>query len=64
MIDIAGKLVNPALISSAEIESRFYMNGSATWLVVRLSNGEEVRKEHGFGFDAFAALERIRKATP
>lgn len=63
MINIAGKLVNPALIASAEIETRDYMNGSRHWLVVRLAGGGEIRKEHGYGFNAFAELDHIREAT-
>ena len=63
MINIAGKLVNPAFIASAEIETRDYMNGSVHWLVVRLAGGGEIRKEHGYGFNAFAELDKIREAT-
>jgi hypothetical protein len=63
MIYIAGKLVNPAFIASAGIETRDYMNGSAHWLVVRMADGSEIRKEHGYGFNAFEELKRIDEAT-
>lgn len=59
MIYIAGKYVNPAFIASACIESRDYVNGSAHWLVVRMADGSEIRKEHGYGFNAFEELKRI-----
>ena len=60
MIEIDGKLINPAHIVSAEVETRHYMNGSASWLVVKLDDGREIRREHGWGFDAFAALDKIK----
>lgn len=63
MIDIAGHSINPAFIVSAEVQTSHYMNGSSHWLVVRLAGGREIRKEHGYGFNAFADLERIREAT-
>ena len=59
MIEIAGKLVNPARIMMAEVETRHYMNGSASWLVVKLDDGSEIRHEHGYGFDAWKALDKI-----
>lgn len=64
MINIAGKVVNPAFIATAEIDSRHYMNGSAHWLVVRMADGSEVRQEHGWGFDAFETLKQIERAKP
>lgn len=60
MIEIDGKLINPTHIVSAEVETRHYMNGSASWLVVKLDDGSEIRREHGFGFDAWAELAKIR----
>lgn len=63
MVRIAGSLVNPAFIVSAKIESRDYMNGSAHWLVVRMADGSEIRKEHGYGFNAFEELKRIDEVT-
>jgi hypothetical protein len=63
MIRIAGSLVNPAFIASAKIETRDYMNGSTHWLVVRMADGSEIRKEHGYGFNAFAELSRIDDVT-
>jgi hypothetical protein len=61
-IEIDGSLINPARIISAEVESRFYANGTAAWLVVKLDDGRTIRREHGFGFDAWAALDKIRAA--
>lgn len=63
MIYITGSYVNPAFIVSAKVESRDYMNGSAHWLVVSMSDGSEIRKEHGYGFNAFEELKRIDEAT-
>jgi hypothetical protein len=60
MIEIDGRLVNPAHIVSAEIETRHYVNGSASKLVVTLDNGQRIEREHGFGFDVYAALDKIR----
>jgi hypothetical protein len=59
MINVAGKFINPAHVVSAEVETRHYMNGSASWLVVKLDDGTEIRREHGYGFDAWAALDKI-----
>lgn len=61
MIYIAGSYVNPKFISSARIETRDYMNGSAHWLVIRMADGHEIRKEHGYGFNAFEELKRIQE---
>lgn len=63
MINVAGRLINPAHISSAEIDTRHYMNGSASTLIVRLIGGKEFRVEHGHGFDAFEMLKTIEAAT-
>lgn len=63
MIDIGGKLINPAHIVTADVDTRYYMNGSASWLVVKLDDGSEIRREHGWGFDVWAALATIRGAT-
>lgn len=60
MIDVGGTLINPAHIVSAEVETRHYMNVSKSWLVVKLDNGSEIRREHGFGFDAWATLDKIK----
>lgn len=63
MIDIGGKLVNPARVVTVEIETRHYMNGSASWLVVKLDDGSEIRREHGWGFDAWATLDKIKVSS-
>jgi hypothetical protein len=60
MIDVGGKLINPTHVVSAEVETRHYMNGSASWLVVKLDDGSEIRREHGYGFDAWAVLDKIK----
>jgi hypothetical protein len=62
MIEIGGKLVNPVRTVTAEVETRHYMNGSASWLVLKIDDGSEIRREHGNGFDAWAALDKIRGA--
>lgn len=63
MIDIAGKLINLANIVSAEVETRHYMNGTVSWLVVTLDDGTAIRHEHGYGFDAWATLDKIKNAS-
>lgn len=62
MIEIDGKFINPARIVTAEVETRHYMNGSASYLVVKLDDGSTIRREHGWGFDAWEALDKIKIA--
>lgn len=62
VIDIGGVRINPALVETAQIETRHYMNGSASWLVVKMAGGNIIRKEHGWGFNAFDALGKIDAA--
>lgn len=62
MIEIDGKLINPVFVVSAEVETRHYMNGSSSTLIVKLSDGSRIAKEHGHGFDAWEALEKIKAA--
>ncbi len=64
MIKIGDRLINPEFVVSAEVEQRFYMNGASSHLVVKLSNGETIRMEHGYGFDAYAALRALGKSQP
>lgn len=64
MIDIDGFLINPTHVISAEIERRHYMNGSTSTLVVRFDNGKEFRREHGWGFDAYATLDKLKGKQP
>ena len=59
MIEIDGKLVNPAHIVAVEVETRHYMNGSVSRLVVRLDDGSQIVRDHDYGFDAFAALAKL-----
>ena len=61
MIEIAGRLIAARRVLSAEVETRHYMNGSSSFLLVKLDGGESILQEHGFGFDAFATLDRIRQ---
>jgi hypothetical protein len=60
MIEIDGKLLNPSHIVSAEVETRHYMNGSASKLVVKMDDGSTIVRDHGFGFNAFAELAKIK----
>jgi hypothetical protein len=62
VIDIGGKLVNPDHIMSAEVETSHYANGSASKLVVKMVDGSSIVREHGFGFDAWTTLDKIRDA--
>lgn len=59
-VELRGQSINPAHVVSAEVETRHYMNGSASQLVVKLDDGSWIIREHGFGFDAFAALAKIK----
>lgn len=63
MIKIVDKWVNPANIVSAEVETRCYVNGTVSWLVVKLADGSVIRHEHGYGFDAWKALDKITSAS-
>lgn len=62
IVTIMGKLINPSHVVSAEVETRHYMNGSQSTLVVRLAGGHELRKDHGYGFDAWAELIALEAA--
>jgi hypothetical protein len=64
MIEIDGTLINPAHIVSAQVETRHYMNGSSSQLVVVLDNGSRIVREHGYGFDAFKTLDKIKERQP
>jgi len=63
MLEIDGKLISVSSIETAEIETRHYMNGTVSWLVIRLKTGREIRRENALGFDAFAALKKIKDAS-
>lgn len=63
MINIDGMLINPSFVVSAEVETRHYMNGSASWLIVRMADGSQIRREHGFGFDAFKVRYALAEGT-
>jgi hypothetical protein len=60
MIEIDGKLVNPAYIVTAEIRTSHYVNGSRSVLVVKFADGTRFEKEHSYGFDAFVALDSLK----
>jgi hypothetical protein len=61
MIDIAGTLINPEHVVSAEVETRHYMNGSSSYLVVVLDDGRTLRREHGWGFDVWKTLDKLKE---
>lgn len=63
MIEIDCKLINPARIVSAEIETRHYANGSTSHLVVKMDDGSQIVREHGFGFNAFTTFDKIKRLT-
>lgn len=62
MIKIDGQLISPMHIITAYVESVHYFNGSRNTLVVKLSGGTTIRKEHGYGFDAWKELDKIAEA--
>lgn len=63
MIKIDGVLINPRHITFAEVQTKHYANGSDSSLVITFADGTIFRKQHGFGFDAFAALREIEKGV-
>jgi hypothetical protein len=62
MIRIRDRLINPARVTQAQVETRHYVNGSASYLIVRLDDGSVIQEEHGYGFDAWDALKKIEEA--
>ena len=62
LVNIAGKFINTDHVVSAEVDTIHYMNGSESTLVVRLAGGGEIRKKHGYGFDAWAELMHLEAA--
>ena len=62
LIETDGAPVDPQAICGACIESHYFAHGTVHWLVIKLDDGRTIRREHGFGFDAFAGLEKIRRA--
>jgi hypothetical protein len=62
MIEIDGRAINPAHIVTAFVDTRHYMNGSTSYLIVRLTDGSEIRRENGFGFDVWKELDKIKEA--
>lgn len=63
MIKIDGVLINPRHITFAEVQTWHNTNGSDSSLFIKFTNGTTLRKQHGFGFDAFAALREIEKGV-
>lgn len=66
MIKINGVLINPRHVVFAEVQTWHNTNGSDSSLFIKslfikFANGTTLRKQHGFGFDAFAALKEIEK---
>lgn len=62
IVNIAGETINPAYVVSAKVDTRHYMNGSKSTLVVTMVNGHVIRKDHGYGFDAWAELIHLEAA--
>lgn len=60
---IGSRIINPAHVIQARIISDFYVNGSRHQLEVTMADGSTLREEHGFGFDAFAALDILNEAV-
>lgn len=62
-IDIDGQTIPVWRITSVSVESSFYANGSANYLVVKLHDPREtIRREHSRWFDAFAMHDKIKRA--
>ena len=60
MIDVGnGKSINPQFVISCEIDHRHYMNGSDSFLRIRMSDGSEINRQHGYGIDIYAIKEAI-----
>lgn len=63
LIRITNELsINPAHVASVQQDNRFYMNGSATYLVITMADGKVHRVEHGWGVDVFAIEKQINEA--
>jgi hypothetical protein len=60
MIEIDGAVVARQYIITARIDTRQYVNGSETFLVVHLSNGHTIRVSSG-KIDIYALLDNIKK---
>lgn len=63
MIEIDGKLINPAHIVSAEVATVGSASGGGPALVVTVWGGMRICRRHGFGFDAYAELRKIQRAA-
>jgi hypothetical protein len=61
MIDLGGVIIARQHIISAEIATRHYVNGMSVELIVALSTGRTLRLEHTASFDAYKALDSIKK---
>lgn len=58
MIQVGQLSINPAYIAAVELDNRFYMNGSETYLVVTMVDGRVHRFKNGFDID----VHKIKKA--
>jgi hypothetical protein len=64
MIDVGnGKSVNPLFVVTCEIDNVRYMNGSDSFLIITLSDGSRIRRQHGYGIDIYAIKDAIEKAV-
>lgn len=64
MLDIGnGKSVNPQYVASCEIDTRHYMNGSESELIIRMADGSLIRRTHGYGVDIYKIKEDLEKAV-
>ena len=54
--------VNTESIVSMYVESRFYVNGSVSTLVIKLTDGKVYRVESGRGVDIYELEKRIVEA--
>lgn len=61
MINLNGRLVNPAHVVSAQVVTRHYMNGSDSQLVVKLDDGSRITVDHGYGVDVWKLHDAIAR---
>ncbi|WP_275789733.1 hypothetical protein [Pararhizobium gei] len=59
----AERQINPADVSAMVWDRRFYMNGSATTLVITMRDGSVHRLENDAWTDAFAIEQKIQAAV-
>ncbi|CDP54056.1 hypothetical protein [Devosia sp. DBB001] len=57
-----GTMINPRHVADLSWDRRFYANGSASWLVIRMSSGVTYRVESDYLVDAHAIERQIVSA--